>query len=321
MPGREHTPNYRYGFNGQEMDNEISGISGGHTTAEFWEYDTRLGRRWNRDPVVKPWEAPFATFGNNPIVYSDPYGLDVIAKGRRAKRELKYARKNDPEFAKKYDRWVAEYEGKNNNLIITHRNSNKNEKYSDLATVQPQETNAAGRDPHNVQTEKRSDDTDYVFYDGLNNSTGVAKVTYSQQIFVEAESIPGKLVSKKWVLQSDISIPIREWTTPDYDIHIIQQEYGKLFMLDFSIDNPRSDHPVLNFYSKVPATITIADGSDHSVYPFAITCRISAMSIPVFHKANLVMGHGWVPDLTTKLDSQTTYNIARNYELKKKTIR
>jgi hypothetical protein len=33
---------YRYRFNGQEGDDEIAGI-GNIMTAEFWEYDTRLG--------------------------------------------------------------------------------------------------------------------------------------------------------------------------------------------------------------------------------------------------------------------------------------
>jgi hypothetical protein len=37
---------YRYGFNGQEKSDEIAG-EGNHNTAEFWEYDTRTGRRWN----------------------------------------------------------------------------------------------------------------------------------------------------------------------------------------------------------------------------------------------------------------------------------
>ena len=42
----------------------------------FWEYDTRLGRRWNVDTVVKQWESPYACFRNNPIYHSDPSGLD-----------------------------------------------------------------------------------------------------------------------------------------------------------------------------------------------------------------------------------------------------
>jgi hypothetical protein len=66
---------YRFGFNGQEKVDEIAG-AGNHTTAEFWEYDTRLGRRWNRDPVVKPWESSYACFANNPIWYSDVNGDD-----------------------------------------------------------------------------------------------------------------------------------------------------------------------------------------------------------------------------------------------------
>ena len=32
---------YRFGFNGQEKDNEVAGF-GNITTAEFWEYDCRL---------------------------------------------------------------------------------------------------------------------------------------------------------------------------------------------------------------------------------------------------------------------------------------
>jgi len=78
LAGRSYTaPNsdYRYGFNGQEKVDEISG-SGNHNTALFWEYDTRLGRRWNTDPVVKPWESSYACLYNNPIRVIDPYGDD-----------------------------------------------------------------------------------------------------------------------------------------------------------------------------------------------------------------------------------------------------
>jgi hypothetical protein len=66
---------YRYGFNGQEKVDEISGV-GNHNTALFWEYDTRLGRRWNLDPVVKHSLSGFSTFGNNPIVCTDVNGDD-----------------------------------------------------------------------------------------------------------------------------------------------------------------------------------------------------------------------------------------------------
>jgi|GEM_PF-2006760 len=66
---------YRFGFNGMEKDNEISG-QGNSMTAEFWQYDSRLGRRWNIDPVVKPWESSYATFLGSPIRVLDPNGDD-----------------------------------------------------------------------------------------------------------------------------------------------------------------------------------------------------------------------------------------------------
>jgi len=76
MPGRSYfgSSPYRYGMNGQENDDEITGNHGTHTSAEFWEYDTRTGRRWNIDPVLATWESPYACFANNPIRYSDVNG-------------------------------------------------------------------------------------------------------------------------------------------------------------------------------------------------------------------------------------------------------
>ncbi len=44
---------YRYFYNGQEADNEVLG-EGVSLTSEFWQYDTRLGRRWNVDPKYTP---------------------------------------------------------------------------------------------------------------------------------------------------------------------------------------------------------------------------------------------------------------------------
>ena len=69
---------YRFGFNGMEKDDEVFNSTGSSYTAEFWQYDSRLGRRWNIDPVVKPWESSYATFANNPILYVDTKGDDII---------------------------------------------------------------------------------------------------------------------------------------------------------------------------------------------------------------------------------------------------
>ncbi|MBW7869152.1 MAG: hypothetical protein H3C31_12620 [Brumimicrobium sp.] len=78
----EHTEfvasgSYLWGFNTQQRVDEIAG-KGNHYTAEFWEYSPRLGKRWNIDPVVKPHESPYAAFANNPIIFVDPNGDDVI---------------------------------------------------------------------------------------------------------------------------------------------------------------------------------------------------------------------------------------------------
>ena len=64
---------YRFGYNGQEKVNEMSGI-GNHNTAEFWEYDTRLVRRWNLDPKPNVSMSQYSTFGNNPILNLDLKG-------------------------------------------------------------------------------------------------------------------------------------------------------------------------------------------------------------------------------------------------------
>jgi len=71
---------YRYGFNGQEKDNEIAG-EGNSYTAQFWQYDSRLGRRWNVDPKPNPSISNYATFANNPILYNDILG-DTIHRFR-----------------------------------------------------------------------------------------------------------------------------------------------------------------------------------------------------------------------------------------------
>jgi hypothetical protein len=74
VPNRHgSSSSYRFGFNGQEKDNEIAGV-GNHNTALFWEYDTRLGRRWNLDPKPQISISDYAVNYNNPIQHCDPNG-------------------------------------------------------------------------------------------------------------------------------------------------------------------------------------------------------------------------------------------------------
>ncbi len=82
MVGRQHSSSsYRYSMNGQEKDDELGS---GVTTAEFWEYDAKLGRRWNTDPVVKCWESPYVCFSDNPIFYTDAKGDSTSPSGKVA---------------------------------------------------------------------------------------------------------------------------------------------------------------------------------------------------------------------------------------------
>ena len=62
---------YLRGFNGMEKDDEISSD---HYTAEFWEYESRLGKRWNLDPVHQVNISDYAVLRNNPLSVVDPFG-------------------------------------------------------------------------------------------------------------------------------------------------------------------------------------------------------------------------------------------------------
>lgn len=68
---------YRYGFNGQEKDNEVYG-EGVSYTAPFWQYDARIGRRWNIDPKDDASMSPYVCFAGNPILFIDKLGADTI---------------------------------------------------------------------------------------------------------------------------------------------------------------------------------------------------------------------------------------------------
>ena len=76
MPGRAgSTPEYRYGFNGMEKDDEVSGEGNSYTTY-FRHYDPRLVRFKSLDPAKSkyPSMSPYSAFGGNPIIFNDPNG-------------------------------------------------------------------------------------------------------------------------------------------------------------------------------------------------------------------------------------------------------
>ena len=67
---------YRYGFQGQEMDNELKG-EGNSLNYEFRMHDPRVGRFFAVDPLTKsyPWNSPYA-FSENRVID----GIDLEGK-------------------------------------------------------------------------------------------------------------------------------------------------------------------------------------------------------------------------------------------------
>ncbi|HOS84899.1 MAG TPA: hypothetical protein PK199_08285 [Bacteroidales bacterium] len=91
----------KFAFNGQVKDDEIYG-EGNAYSAEFWEYDARIGRRWNVDPMSHqfPWQSPYSVFDNDPISKIDTDGLSA----------------NKPPTQKQIDRRIAKFENKEKKL-------------------------------------------------------------------------------------------------------------------------------------------------------------------------------------------------------------
>jgi hypothetical protein len=71
MPGKVYGALSRYGHNGQERSTELNKNS---YTAEYWQYDSRIVRRWNVDPKPNISLSPYNAFEGNPIFNRDPLG-------------------------------------------------------------------------------------------------------------------------------------------------------------------------------------------------------------------------------------------------------
>ena len=91
MAGRGFSGSYRFGYQGSEKDNEVSGEGNSYTT-EFRQLDPRLGRWFSVDPVFKPWQTPYCSMNNNPISLNDPRGNtppdEITLDGQTYTREV-----------------------------------------------------------------------------------------------------------------------------------------------------------------------------------------------------------------------------------------
>lgn len=83
MPGRDYViaggSDFRFGFNGQQKDNEIRG-TGNSLDFKFRGYDSRLARFTSIDPLTDkfPWWTPYQFAGNTPIQAIDLDGAGPL---------------------------------------------------------------------------------------------------------------------------------------------------------------------------------------------------------------------------------------------------
>lgn len=83
---------YKYGYQGSEKDDELKG-SGNSYTTHYRMLDPRIGRWFSTDPVFQPWQSPYTSMDNNPILNNDRLGNVANDKGRRYNNPDKAARK------------------------------------------------------------------------------------------------------------------------------------------------------------------------------------------------------------------------------------
>ncbi len=74
---------FRYGYQGSEKDNEVKGEGNSYTTF-YRQLDPRLGRWLSIDPVLQPWQSPYCSMDNNPIIYNDILGNVVKPQSEKS---------------------------------------------------------------------------------------------------------------------------------------------------------------------------------------------------------------------------------------------
>jgi RHS repeat-associated protein len=81
MPGRNYNSGqYRFGFNGKEMDNDLGSKTGTVYDYGFRIYDARIARFLSVDPLFQsyPWYTPYQFAGNTPVWAIDIDGLEPM---------------------------------------------------------------------------------------------------------------------------------------------------------------------------------------------------------------------------------------------------
>jgi len=95
LPGRHaNTSDYRYGFNGMELDNELKGEGNSYDFGARM-YDPRVGRWLSLDRVHKDYQSDYVYASNNPIIFIDKGGNDDYYYDRST-RSIRVIRNSAP---------------------------------------------------------------------------------------------------------------------------------------------------------------------------------------------------------------------------------
>ena len=138
-------PNNKLKYNGKDEQrqefNDGSGLELMDFGARF--YDAQIGRWHSLDPLTEKYynASPYSSFGNNPILYIDPDGRDIVISYMNGDKEEKYTyqyekdRKFDdktPDFLKNsitaLDRFVADFFRQVKNRFSNLTSTKNNEK-------------------------------------------------------------------------------------------------------------------------------------------------------------------------------------------------
>ncbi|MET2996932.1 hypothetical protein B0A78_13240 [Flavobacterium columnare NBRC 100251 = ATCC 23463] len=115
---------YRYGYQGSEKDDEIKGEGNSYTT-HYRLLDPRVGRWLTRDPKFTAFESPYASMGNNPILFNDKPG-DTIRMAKIADFQGKTPKYHHSKAGKSFNLLQSGQDAKDKNVwTITPYYDNK----------------------------------------------------------------------------------------------------------------------------------------------------------------------------------------------------
>ena len=104
---------YRYGYQGSEMDNELKDQRNSYTT-HFRQLDVRIGRWLTIDPMAisMPYQSPYCSMDNNPIWFNDVFGDSIKYDEKMTESDIEASGEKRVEYFKnKVENGETQYEG------------------------------------------------------------------------------------------------------------------------------------------------------------------------------------------------------------------